>query len=208
MFVYKTPPQSAVDEKYRADVRRYHELRLQFGAFLGRTATFLGATEAARLAGVTVKKASYWRQKALDPTFHAQSWGGHRDHAMAFGSLANDVAVQMVVYMAICEMPDTSFRNLLDVLRLVPGLEHMSASWLSRAIQSWGWEWGRVRLIARNKYSAQNIDAWVRYAVRILDIPLNKVRLSFVVASLTFLNSLFLWTSPSLIRRNLGDGAK
>ena len=216
MYVYKTPPQSFSDEKYRDDVERYHDLRLQFGAFLGRTAASMGPSEAARLAGVTVKMARYWRDKVLDPTFHPGSWGGHRDSGMAFGSLPNDVAVQMVVFMAICEMPDTSFRNLLAVLRLIPGLQHMSASWLSRTIQSWGWEWGRVRLIARNKYSPQNIDAWVRYAVGILDIPLNKVDscccvLVFlcVLMFLIFLkNSLCSWMSPSLIRQSLGGGGR
>jgi hypothetical protein len=175
MRTYKTLALTGQEMARRSQVASKDALRRRLGTLLGRVAVVLGPSEAARLAGVSRYCARYWKRKVADPNFHPGCWGGHRDNAMTFGSIENDVAVQMVVYIAICENPDTSFRNLLDVLRSIPGLEGMSASWLSRTIHSWGWEWGRVRLVSKNKYSPQNIDTWVNYAVSILDVPLNKV---------------------------------
>ncbi len=71
----------------------------------------------------------------------------------------------MVVYMVVCEHPAITFADLLALLRSVPRLEGMSPSWLSRTTQSWEWDWKKVQLIARNKYSPQNKQDWISYAL-------------------------------------------
>jgi hypothetical protein len=130
-------------------------VRRRFGLFVGQVAARYGLQRAARLAGVSKRVALYWKQKARDLAFHAGTWGGSRPNSMLFGSTANDMAVQAVVYQAILENPNASFRVLLDSLRAIPGLEGMTARWLSTTIKSWTWDWARVRLVARNKEHAR-----------------------------------------------------
>jgi len=121
------------------------------------------------------RTAAYWKQKAQNFGFHPETWGGMRDRSMAFGSVLNDVVVQRVVLEAILDDPNVTFRGLLLKLRAVPGLEVMTPWWLSTTIKSWGWDWATTRAIARHKYTDANMAEWVRYAVRVLDIPLNQV---------------------------------
>ncbi len=175
MYAYKAPATSVAEKKLRNSVERYHTLRLRYGLFLGRTAALIGVRKAARRAGVKPSTAAYWKRKAEDGAFHPAPWGGSRANSMAFASDAADAAVQHVVYEAILDDPDVSFRGLLQKVRSVPGLETMTPWWLSTTIKSWGWDWATTRTVARNKYTDENIIEWVNYAVRVLDIPLNQV---------------------------------
>jgi hypothetical protein len=176
MYTYKTLPLSVADADRRHEVERLHSLRRRFGLLVGNVAARYGLQRAARLAGVSKRTALYWKRKARDPAFHAGSWGGSRPNSMLFGSTANDLAVQAVVYHAIVDDPDVSFRALLERLRAIPGLEGMTAWWLSTTIKSWNWDWAMARLVARNKYTDSNMREWIEYAVQVLDIPLNKVQ--------------------------------
>ncbi len=175
MYPRKSASATAGEEALRCEVERRHQLRLRYGLFLGRIANDVGVRKAARRAGVSPQVASYWKQKVVNPGFHPRTWGGTRNNAMAFGSFTNDLAVQHVVFEAILDDPDVSFRGLLLKLRSVPGLEAMSAWWLSTTIRSWGWNWATTRTVARNKYTDENMRLWVEYAIAVLDIPMDRV---------------------------------
>ncbi len=175
-YTYKRRPLSAAERRQRVGTERLHGTRVRLGLLLGKVARRIGTRKAARLARVSHSTVDYWKQKAVDARLHPGTWGGHRARTLAFGSDESDLAVQRVVLAAIEDEPDISFRALLLKLRAVPGLRRMSTWWLSTTIKSWNWNWASSRVVPINKYSDQNINAWVSYAVRVLDIPLDRVR--------------------------------
>lgn len=176
MYTYKSLPLSVAEADRRHEVEHAHAERKRFGLFLGRVAARYGVAKAARLGRVSERAASYWKRKARDPAFHPGAWGGSRMNSMLFGSTENDMFAQAVTYLHILKNPETTFRELLNSIRTTPGFEHTSPWWLSTTIKSWGWDWARTRLVSRNKYTDDNVREWIEYALRVLDIPLSRVR--------------------------------
>jgi len=195
MYPCKTLPTTWREVDRKIKDQKYHGLREHFGRAIGRAAVREGPSEAARQMNVSRDTARYWQEKVLNAQYHPGAWGGRREEQMAFGGIENDETAQTIVYLAILERPTASFKELLARCRSVPGLEAMSAAWLSRTISSWGWDWAKARLIAKHKYTDQNIQDYVDFTLGILDFPLASVSCSSLLVPLF---SLFLRVTPPI----------
>jgi len=169
---YYTP----LEVKMQRLVDTKHRLRVGLGLALGHLAHSVGTSSAAQRMGVSRRVAQYWRDKVSDPTLHAGTWGGRREENMRFGSLKGDLSAQLVVFAAICAYPRLSFYGLLQKVRTVPGMENVSARWLSQTLKCWDWTWRQVTRFARQKFTAPNMERYINYCERIIDVPFERVR--------------------------------
>ena len=208
LYLYKTAPNILSEQERRSAVASRHNYRLQLQRAAAELGRAVGQREAARRLGLSHQLIGYYMRKQAQPGFHPGPHGGRREEQMAFGSFENDLLVQEVVYMAILADPDASFKELLTSLQSVPGLENMSPPWLSRTLKSWGWNWGRVRLLARHKFTPENIAEMADFAIRITKIPLVQVRcrhsLIFFLPALRCLVQLLFVDEARIISKKLG----
>lgn len=175
------PPPSPTEEARRDATNATHEHRITLGLLIGHLAVLHGAASAAEMAGVSRQVASYWQRKFMDPRFHPGTWGGWRPESTAFFDSAGTLAAEQAVLWAFQDDVTVSFRELLEKVWEVPDMEAVSPAWLSRTLQSWGWNWARARLVARHRYTEANINWYAEFVSRILDWPLNKVSSVFVI---------------------------
>jgi hypothetical protein len=175
LYVRKPRAVDAVEQQRQELVDEKHAFRMKFGYALGRLALEVGPSRAARQLGVSRQVSEYWRDKVLDPSFHPLPHGGRRDEAMAFGGIDGDVAAQIMVYAALEANPTISFAELLEKVQQVPGLEHMTSSWLSRTTSGWRYTWKRAIGFARQKYTCANMQYYLQYCTRVVDYRLDEV---------------------------------
>lgn len=132
--------------------RRYIDLRMSVGV----AALDASTASVARRFGVSVNFVRYYHAKALDPTFHCDSWGGARAARACFTAEAQLIA-ETALWAELTADPARTLRQLCIAL-----LDHwhieVTAIWAWRVLHRWRWSFKNASSKAINKFSAENIQ--------------------------------------------------
>jgi len=143
--------------------------------------------------GVSFDTARYWHRKELDPTFRNGQHGGYRrgnvvcrdcltcaslrDNTMVFVDHGGDVAAQALLYVIVCEHPEATLGQLLQLCQQQQLMAGVSLDWIQKTIADvWGWSWRDARIVSQNKFAPNNVQYWGEFASLVPEIDWRRLK--------------------------------